>query len=43
MLQISPITYNRKETGRVPFTLPEAFTIAGRFKKTVDELFNSKK
>lgn len=39
VLNIDPVTYQRKESGKAVFTLPEAFILANHFEMTVDELF----
>lgn len=39
MLNIHPVTYSRKETGKTDFELKEAFFLADYFGTTVDELF----
>lgn len=42
MLNINPITYHRKETGKTVFTLPEALFLADLFGVTVEKLFSKK-
>lgn len=43
VLNIHPVTYQRKEIGETPFTLDEAFILASFFGLTVDELFAKSK
>lgn len=42
ILHISRVTYQAKESGKYPFTLPEALKLADHFGVTLDELFNPK-
>jgi DNA-binding XRE family transcriptional regulator len=42
ILGISSVAYSHKETGRTPFTLPEAKLLADTFDVTIDELFYGK-
>lgn len=42
LLHISRVTYQKKETGQYPFTIPEAIILANHFGVTLDDLFNSK-
>lgn len=41
LLHIDTVTYQRKESGKAVFTLPEAFKIANYFGMSVDELFTN--
>ena len=42
LLQINPITYHRKETGKTDFTLREALFLANYFSVPVEKLFSKK-
>lgn len=41
LLNISRVTYQAKESGKYPFTVPEAVLLANYFDVTLDYLFNS--
>lgn len=43
ILEISVPTYSKKETGKVPFLLPEAKTLADHFNTTIEHLFFGQK
>jgi putative transcriptional regulator len=43
LLNINHITYQRKESGKVSFTLEEAFKLANLFNTSVDDLFKNEK
>jgi len=40
LLDIHPVTYNKKENGKSEFELKEAFFLADYFETTVDSLFS---
>lgn len=42
ILQVSRSAYQAKESGKYPFTIPEALKLAEYFGVTLDELFNAK-